>query len=133
MIIVDASIVFKWIKSGEHDADKALLLYNDHIYGKEEVLVPSLLFIEIANAIATKSKTTEKVIKQAIHFLYAAQLHVYEEGMEDILEVSVLAKKHKTSVYDMLYAVIAKRKKIFLITADAQFVKKTRFSFVKAL
>lgn len=133
MIVVDASIVFKWIKSGEEYREDALVFYRNHLNQSEEVIVPKLLYIEIANAVATKSKSTPKAIREAMDFLSEAQLNIYSEELDDLFEAALLARKHKTSVYDMLYAVIAKRKKAQLITADANFVKKTGFSFVKTL
>ncbi|MBI5621043.1 PIN domain-containing protein, partial [Candidatus Gottesmanbacteria bacterium] len=52
---------------------------------------------------------------------------------DDVVKSALLAHKKKTSVYDMLYAVIAKRLGTDLITADDQFVRKTKFSHVKLL
>lgn len=131
MIVADASIIVKWINVNEENNDKAALIYQEHRKEVERVIVPHLLFYEIANYLATKTRTSKRYIKEGLQLLYEASLIIYNESEEDLIETALLAKKCKTSVYDMLYAVIAKRKKLLLVTADEQFVKKTKFPFVK--
>lgn len=133
MIIVDTSIVLKWINEDEKEHNLALLLYKNHIERKEEIIVPRFLFIEAANALTTKTHSIAKTLKKDLNFIFNTFFVMHEETPEDILESVHLAKKYKTSVYDMLYAVIAKKKNTTLITADARFVEKTKFPFVKTL
>lgn len=133
MIVVDASVVFKWIKPDEEDSKDAIELYNQFSKEKEEIVVPRFLFLEVANALSTKSNTINKTIQKNIEFLYKLPLIIYQEDKKDVLKAAKFAKKYKTSVYDMLYAVVAKRKKIQFITADTKFKEKTKFSFVKTL
>jgi predicted nucleic acid-binding protein len=132
MIVVDASIAFKWIQyKNEEFRPQAQTLYKNHQLKKDIIVVPSLFFIEIANALATKSATSEVEMEKAIKFMFKSGLKVEEPTQEDILRSSNLAKKYKTSVYDMLYAVIAKRNKVNLITADKRFIERTGFKFAK--
>lgn len=132
-MIVDASIALKWIKSEETGTESALLIYQNHIAGKDPIMVPTLFFTEVANALVTKSETTQKTIKKDLKFILESKLITYEPNEKDILQTARLAKKHNTSVYDMLYAVVARRHKTTLVTADDNFLKKTGFKFVKLL
>ena len=132
MIVIDASVAFKWIQyKNEEYRNEAQIIYKNHQTQKQTILVPSLFFIEIANALATKSATTVSQSNKALKFIFKSALSKYEPDQTDILKATKLAKKFKTSVYDMLYAVIAKTNKCILITADENFVKKTGFKFVK--
>lgn len=133
MIIVDASVVVKWVNQNEKHYEKALLLYNSHLSNREKIFVPGLLFIEVANALVTKSDFLPQEVKTALSFIFKADLSVYEVAEKDIFQASIEAKKYKTSVYDMLYAVVAQRHNTILITADERFVRKTKFSYVKLL
>lgn len=133
MIVVDSSVALKWIKLDEAEREKALLLYRSHIAGKEKITVPRLLFIEAANALATKSHTTQGDIKEGLKFLFNVNLDITKEDDKTLLQAARLAKKYNTSVYDMLYAVVAKKHKTHLITADDNFARKTGFKFVKLL
>lgn len=132
MIVIDASVIAKWINKSEEDSRQALQIYKDHLFHKQKIIVPGLVFLEIANFLATKTHTTPKTIKKNLRFLFNVDL-VIDDTREDIVKASILAKKYKTSVYDMLYAVVAKRRKTDLVTADSRFIQKTRFPFVKNL
>lgn len=133
MIVVDASVVIKWINRDEQDSDLAYQLLYRHLKKLEEIIVPRLLFYEVANTLATKSKTSKETIKKGLNLLLSSSLIIYPEQDKDLIEASTLAKDYRTSVYDMLYAVIAKKKKTRLITADKRFLEKTKFKFVKLL
>lgn len=133
MIIVDSSVAVKWIQEKEEDSDIAFLLATNHRNHTEEILAPDLLYVEIANALATKPTSTPQIIKESLSGIFKLELKPYSLSHEDILKSALLAKRYNTSAYDMLYAVIAKKKKCKLITADEKFVVKTRFKFVKLL
>lgn len=132
-MIVDASVVVKWLNRNELDSDKAFLLYKDHIEKGNQISVPQLLFIEIANYLVTNTHTSSANIKKSLSFLYASNLTIcaVTEGL--LIEAAILAKKYKTSVYDMVYAVLAQKNNTTLITADSKFVRKVNFSFVETL
>lgn len=132
-MIVDASVVVKWLNQSEQDADKALFLYKNHIEEKEQISIPQFLYVEIANYLATKTNSSEDSIKEGLQFLYDSHLTVYGTTQTALLETAVMARKYKTSVYDMLYAVLAKANNTLLITADKRFAKSVNFPFVKLL
>lgn len=133
MIVLDASVATKFINTQEKESDIAEVLLQAHIEEKEKIIVPSLLFFEVANALATKTDLKEEYIKRGLRLLYDANFVIYEVNQEDIIEAALLAKKYKTSVYDMVYVIIAKNKKVNLITADNKFTNKVNFSFVQVL
>ncbi|MDO8658468.1 MAG: type II toxin-antitoxin system VapC family toxin [Candidatus Levybacteria bacterium] len=133
MIVLDASVATKFINTQEKESNIAEKLLQAHIEEKEKIIIPSLLFFEVANALATKTDLKGEYIKRGLRLLYDANFVIYKVNQEDIIEAALLAKKYKTSVYDMVYAVIAKNKKINLITADNKFTNKVNFSFVQTL
>lgn len=134
MIVIDASVGLKWLRrENEKHIDEALLLLKNHSDDVENIVVPSLFYLEIANALVTKSKTKAGTIKENLSFLNDINLKVDSFTKTDYIEASLLAKRYKTTVYDMLYAVIARKLNTILITADDKFIKKTKFKFVKFL
>lgn len=133
MIIIDASVASKWILQGEKDEEKALKILSDHTDTKEQILVPEFIFYEIANTLATKTILTENKINNSLSVIFKANLLICHPVDKDIIQSTLLAKRYKTSVYDMLYAVVAKRHKTILITADNNFLRKTKFPFVKLI
>lgn len=131
MIVVDASIALKWILTEEVYSEAALKILRDHKSGNNEIVIPSLLMMEYANALVTKSKLSENNVKEGINLLNDSNLKIHSFSKADLLEASIAARKYNTTFYDMLYAVVAKRNKTILVTADGNFIKKTGFKFVK--
>lgn len=132
MIVLDASVGGKWLlKIDESYRDKALNILRKHFDEEEKITVPDLFFYEIANAIATKTTISPRNIQPLMKKLFETNLSIYHPLQDDIIASTKLAKKHKTSVYDMLYSVVAKKNKATLVTADEKFVQKTGFKFVK--
>lgn len=134
MIVIDASVTFKWLKSKDEPYHKkALLILQEHLSGRNKILVPNILFIEIANSLVTKTDTTDSTIRDDLESLYSFNLEVKIPDASDITEAARQAKKNKTTVYSMLYAVVARKHNAILITADERFAAKTKFPFVKLL
>lgn len=134
MIIIDASVAFKWFKSKDEPYHKeAILILQEHLSDRNKILVPNILFVEIANSLVTKTNTTEATVRTDLNSLYKFDLHVYIPESIDIIRAAKLAKQNSTSVYDMLYAVVAQKHNTILITTDERFVKRTKFPFVKLL
>ena len=132
-MIIDSSVGSKWILKGEPYEKEANLLLDLHLGGTDKITVPDLFFYEIANTFSTKTSFDKRMIEDSLSVINKAQLHVYHPQESEILQSALLAKEYKLSVYDMLYAVIAKKLDTLLITADARFVKKTKLPHVKLL
>jgi predicted nucleic acid-binding protein len=130
MIVVDTSVAAKWVLEGEIYKEKSIKILSNHFDGVEKVLVPDLFFYEIANTLATKTKLSQEEINDSLKVIFQAELDVKHSVESDIYKAASQAKKYKTSVYDMLYAVVAKENNATLITADEKFIEKTGFKFV---
>lgn len=133
MIVIDTSVAIKWLRANEEDRQYAFTIYKNHLEHKDEIMVPSLFYIEAANALATNNVLSRKDILEGMEFLFNSGLYVHDVTRDDVLKAAALARKYKTTVYDMIYAVIAKENNIILITADEKFVRKVGFPFVRSL
>lgn len=160
MIIVDASVGFKWIfKKNELYLKEAKEILKKHLGQEEEITVPDLFFYqlaskpadisspqgvktrlqaefrnsfyEISNTLATKSNIPSRLATRLINKMYSFNLTSVRLTQKQVVKSIQLSKKYSTSVYDVLYAVVAKEKKTVLITADENFILKTGFKFVK--
>ena len=134
MIIVDTSVAMKWLlTTDEAYVEKARILLKNHIRQKDTISVPELFYYEIVNALATKTPLTLSKATMLITKIYEFNFEKMIPGETEMKKASMLAKKHKTSVYDMVYAVLAMKNKAVLVTADEKFIQKTGFKFVKHL
>ena len=132
MIVADASVIIKWVRI-ETDSDTAKKLQKAHLRKEEQIVIPRLALYEISNTLATKYPMTDREIRNGFDFVFRCNLKIFQEDNMELLNAALLARKYSTSVYDMLYAVIAKKQKTILITADERFIQKTKFPFVKLL
>lgn len=133
MITIDASVAAKWILAYEQDSDKAKTLLLNHSSAVTIIIVPNLLFLEIANTLATKSELTLWKITNSLTKLYQMNLQIYHIQEKDLKIATRMAKQQGTTVYDMLYAIVAKKHKTQLFTADEKFASATKFRFVRLL
>ncbi len=131
--IIDSSVVFKWFSKGEFDRDLAVRLLNNHISKKIQLIVPDLIFYEVANAWATKSVLSIINVEANLSKLEEANLKVVQIDFKFIKQAVKFSKKYGVSVYDATYAVIAEEKECNLVTADNKFADKVNLPFIKKL
>ena len=127
MRVIDASVVVKLLIE-EDGSDLARELVREG-----GGVIPDLLFIEVANTLATKTNLAPIQVEEGLDLIYELGLRVENIDKKLLIEASIMAKQKETAVYDMLYAVLAKKLGVELVTADMKFASKAKFSFVKVL
>ncbi len=134
MVIVDTSIVYKWITEEDSDINSPVLkLLHQFLEGKENILAPNIILYELANALSTKTNLTFKEIEQAWNLFQTLNLNVISPSLKFIRNSMKFSKKYHVSVYDASFAVLALEKNCILFTADSKFVKEINLPFVKLL
>lgn len=133
MKAVDASIVFKWFNESEEQSEQALVLLDAHLTKSDPILAPDILFYEVANALTMKSSLKASKIKESLMILRDYSLTTVKPESDLLIKASILTRQYKVSVYDAVYAVLAKEKGCDLITADKIFVLKVKLPYVKLL
>lgn len=126
MIVLDSSVALKWIFADEDGADHSERIRDDHVSGRNEIAVPALFFYEIANVLATKVKLSPEEALEAFELISAFELDLHELDSADFTEAMTLAMKHKISVYDASYHVLASRLGYRFLTADRKFWEKVK-------
>lgn len=131
MVVIDASVVFKWFVEDEvcHNETKTLL--KRHLSHIENLIIPDLLLYEVANAWSTKSTLTPAEVRDNLIHLDAYALTICPVTFSLLQKSSYFAKQYSVSVYDASYAVLAKEKGCDLITADNKFIDRVDLSFTK--
>lgn len=133
MIVVDASVINKIFLPDEENKEQAENILDQHLRNLDQILVPELLFYEVANTLATKTGITISKIKSNLKDLKDINLQVEHVTFEVLNKAVTMAKKYKVSVYDAAYAVLAKKNKCKLVTADTKFASQVKLPFVKIL
>ncbi len=133
MVVIDASVTNKLYLPHEIGYEEVKGIFARHVASEEKIIVPELLFYEVANTLTTKSNIPLNQVIASLENLYKLKLNVISLSPEKIIAAIKLAKTYTVSVYDASYAVLAEEKKCNLITADEKFVKQVHLPYIKLL
>ena len=117
MIVLDASIVIKWLQE-ETDSEKARFFEFQHVSGEDVIAVPDLLYYEVANVLRYKSSLTEESGLAVMDILAGMELQVFNFSPVELKEVYSLARRHNITVYDALCVYLARQLHCAFVTAD---------------
>ncbi len=126
MIVLDASVVLKWIFDDEDGADAAVRLRDDHVSGHEIVAVPDLLFYEIGNVLAKKTRLSDAAIQEAFSLLWDFSLERLDLGLDEFQAGLTLSRKYGITLYDAAYVELSRRLKCPFVTADKRLYEKVK-------
>jgi predicted nucleic acid-binding protein len=126
MIVLDASVVLKWIFGDEEGGEKAKPYREGHVTGEETVAVHSLFFYEIANVLATKTGLSTKDAGEAFSLMWNFDLEVFGLGLDEFLEGITLSRQYGITVYDAAYVGLARKLGCLFVTADRRLHKKIK-------
>ncbi|PSJ57739.1 type II toxin-antitoxin system VapC family toxin [Kumtagia ephedrae] len=123
-IVVDASVVAKWLVPEEHSL-KAVALRSSYSFA-----VPDILFAEVANILWKKMRRgelTEADGDDAVGALSFAKLQV--ERTEPLGPAALrLSRLLDHPTYDCFYLCLAARLDTIMVTADERLLRKLRSS-----
>lgn len=126
MIVLDASVVLKWIFADELGGENAARFKDAHVIGHEIIAVPDLLFYEIGNVLATKTRLSESSISEAFSLLWEFSLERFDFGLDEYQGSLALTRKYKITVYDAAYLELSQKLKCRLVTADRKLYEKIK-------
>jgi len=126
VIVLDSSVVLKWIFDDEDIHGKAIKYQQKHISGEETVIVPSLFFYEIANVLATKTRLSGSDAAESFLMFWNFDFEVIDFSLDEFLSVIDLSMHYKVSVYDASYIELARKLNCNFITADRKLYEKAR-------
>lgn len=126
MIVLDASVVLKWIFDDEIGAEPAARLKNAHVAGDEIIAVPDLLFYELGNILAKKTRLSEAAIAEVFSLVWDFSLERFDLGLEEFQGGLVLSRKYKITLYDAAYVELSRRLKCTFVTADKKLYEKVK-------
>jgi len=121
-LALDASAIAKWFV--EEDESREMRRIRDlYLNGKAAIYVPSLLFVELANALRHVGGLTSADIANAIEALKSLRLNVISD-LEILDRAIEIAFNYDITVYDAIYVALAKATSSRLITYDKELLNK---------
>ena len=123
-IIVDASVVLKWVLPEEDDTNEAYELADDFFNKRISVFVPAHFHSEVANIAARK---VPLLAFSFIHQIINSELRPCQLGLELLNTAFRLMKKYpKISFYDAFYHALAIERRGIFITADQKYYQTVK-------
>lgn len=126
MIVLDSSVVLKWVFDEEDGYERAIKFRWMHISGEEVVVVPSLFFYEIAIVLATKTRLSNTEVDDFFLTFWSFDLEVFNLGLDEFLSGITLSRRYGITLYDAAYIELARRLKCNFITADRRLYERVK-------
>ncbi|NOZ68158.1 MAG: type II toxin-antitoxin system VapC family toxin [Deferribacteres bacterium] len=125
--VLDTSVIIKWFSEyNEDDLDKALILRTRILQDKCSVIVPALMFYELANALRYNTRFTDEDVKDAVKSVIDMGFSVKDLEASVIARAVEIAFRYGVTVYDAYFLALSQIEKKPFITADYKFIKRIR-------
>jgi len=121
-LVLDASAVAKWFVE-EEESREMRRIRDLYLNGRLTIYVPSLLFIELANALRYVEGLNSTDVINAVEALKSLRLEVVSD-LEVLDKAIEEAFSHGITVYDAVYVALAKVTGSRLITYDKEMLSK---------
>jgi len=123
-IIVDASVVLKWVLPAEDSTEEAHKLADDFFNKRISIFVPAHFHSEIANIAFRK---VPLLAFSFIHQIINSELRPCQLGLELLNSAFRLMKKYpKISFYDAFYHALAIERRGIFVTADQKYYQAVK-------
>jgi predicted nucleic acid-binding protein len=129
---VDASVVAKWVLPAELYQENALKLRDDHVSRRIELFAPTILSIEVTNALwkAVKLKRLSRQdAQEALKMLGSLNISIYETDWIDAAQILDIASNLDTAIYDATYLFLAHKIKARFVTSDNKLYERAKRDF----
>lgn len=122
-IVLDASVILKWVLDAETEPGHAAAnrLLERWQQGELDLLVPSLWLYEVGNILCLKRPTDANATLAALWDLGLSEVPFSRELIQRAI---TLAQSHSVTFYDASYLAVAEEKKVTLVTADGKFYRR---------
>ncbi len=124
MVVLDASVILKWVLPGEGGTDRALRWRDKHLEGSETVAVPDLFFYEAANVLALTKRLPSETAWEVWSSLCGIELAVYGPSLVEMRRAMEIVRLCRVSAYDAYYAALAEALECRMITADGKLARR---------
>jgi len=121
-LILDVSAIAKWFVE-EEESNEMRKIRDLHLKGEITIYIPSLLFIELANALKHVRGITPIDVANAVKALKILHLNIVND-MEILDKAIETAFNNDITIYDAIYVALAKATNSKLITYDTELLSK---------
>lgn len=119
--VVDTSVVVKWFnQENESKIEIAHQIYKDMLNDLIVLIVPSLLPIELINALKKGKNMPIPAIKNSVHDLFSLPLVITDQSQTTLEQTAEIMEMYNIAAYDALFVATAKDADCKLISDDTK-------------
>ena len=108
----------------EKESEKVIEILKKFKDDKIEIIMPSIAYYEIANAIRFNKELSKGEKKEAIENFYLLEIEKVDLTLEEMEKCIEIADKKNTTIYDTSYYILSKKMNTIYITADKEFKER---------
>src|SRR5215467_9951212 len=127
--VVDASVLAKWIVSGEPYEENALRLKDDNVKMSVSLHSPGILLYELGNVLwkaLKRARISKEDAPRALDAMTSMRLRFYEMSWDDVSKSFEIANLLDLTVYDASYLHLSKKLSIPMLTVDEKMLKAAK-------
>jgi len=125
-VVVDASVILKWLLDDEESVPQAIALRDESLRTSSALVAPSLWVYEVTNGLVTAAKRdriSPTDVRLAIDDILLIGI---QSRTPPVQRVASLAIAHRLAAYDSAYLALAEQENCELWTGDYAFYKTMR-------
>jgi predicted nucleic acid-binding protein len=132
--LLDSSVVIKWFFKERH-SDKALKIQDDYLDGEINLIIPDLLFYEVANGLKySPYRISKERVEKNMESLMSLKLETIPFNLYLFRVALDLMFEFGITIYDAYFLSLARELRLFFITADEKLYLKIKIlPFVRHL
>ena len=108
----------------EEGSEKVMHILDKFKDDEIAIVMPSIAYYEIANAIRFNKELSKEEKKEAIENFYLLEIEKVDLTLEEMEKCIEIADKKNTTIYDASYYILSKRLDTIYITADKEFKER---------
>ena len=123
---LDTSVVIKWFSKDEEDAEHANKLRRQIQDGLCDIIIPDLLFYELANALRHNPNFTAEDVQVSLDSVFDMDFEVRKVDNSVIASAIGIAFKFNVTVYDAYFLALSQLESKPFVTADYKFSSRIK-------
>lgn len=123
-VVLDTSVIVKWLRQEEILARDAFALREAYLIGIIKLVEPSLVVYELANVLRFKDDLTTPQVQAAVQSLYDMGWEWVVPSGAVMQRAVEIARLYETTVYDAVFASLAESQGAKFITADERLARR---------
>lgn len=125
-LVVDTSVIVKWFSEDENNAEHANKLRRQILEGLYDIIVPDLLFYELANALRHNPNFTAEDVRAALDSIFDMEFDIRKVDSSVIAAAIAIAFKCNVTVYDAYFLALSQLERKPFVTADYKFAGRIK-------